>query len=229
MKKMIFLSFLPLLLLCLFGHFNKEKQETISSVSLPSQIVIDVGHGGSDPGKVGINQALEKDVNLAIGLYLQEYFTAAGRTVTMTRTDDHSLAAPNASNQKLSDLKNRTALINEIGPAAVISIHQNSYPQESVHGAQVFHSGTSESALLADCIQQELLRVLDPSNHRTVKKNEDYYLFRHSSSPIVIVECGFLSNYQEANLLISEDYQRKTAWAIYMGTMRFLHTLEQEK
>lgn len=226
MKKMIFLSFLPLLFFCLFGYHRIEKQETISSVSLPSQIVIDVGHGGNDPGKVGINQALEKDINLAIGLYLREYLTASGRTVTMTRTEDQSLADPNASNQKLSDLKNRTARINEIGPAAVISIHQNSYPQESVHGAQVFHSGAPESAWLADCIQQELLRVLDPSNHRTTKKNEDYYLFRYTTSPIVIVECGFLSNYQEANRLITEDYQRKTAWAIYMGTIRFLQTLE---
>lgn len=225
-KKIVLFLFLCCILCFLLYHWRREKRETMSSVSLPSQIVIDIGHGGEDPGKIGVNGALEKDVNLAIGKYLNESLLAAGYTVTMTRYSDTSLADPGASNQKLSDFQKRTALINEIGPAAVISIHQNSYPQESINGAQVFHSGTPESEQLALCIQNQLRRILDPSNERAVKKNNDYYLFRHTSCPIVIVECGFLSNYTEANLLITETYQRQTAWAIHMGTVQFLKSLE---
>ena len=192
----------------------------------PPQVVIDIGHGGNDPGKVGINNALEKDINLAVGLYLKEYLSASGYSVLLTRETDTSLAEPDASNQKMSDFKTRTALINQWGPSAVISIHQNSYPQESVHGAQVFHSSSTESKLLANYIQSQCQRILDSDNTRQPKENRDYYLFRHTTCPIVIVECGFLSNYKEANLLITENYQRQVAWAIHMGTVQFLKSLE---
>ena len=192
----------------------------------PAQVVIDVGHGGTDPGKVGINTALEKDINLAISLSLKEYLTAAGCRVILTRETDISLADPDASNQKLSDFQNRTRLINESHPSAVISIHQNSYPDEAVHGAQVFHSDSAESKLLASYIQEQCKRILDPGNNRQIKRNPDYYLFRKVTCPTVIVECGFLSNYQESNLLITEDYQAKAAWAIYMGISAFLKEIE---
>lgn len=226
MKKLII--FIPALLFIVCGiwHFSGQSLPSWTSSSVPVQVVIDIGHGGNDPGKVAVNQAFEKEINLAIGLYLKEYLTAAGYRVSLTRETDSSLADPDASNQKLSDFKNRTALIQESGPLAVISIHQNSYPQESVHGFQVFHSASEESQSLASCIQQQMKRTLDPANDRPLKQNTDYYLFRHITCPIVIVECGFLSNYREANLLITEDYQRKTAWAIHMGTIQFLKMLE---
>lgn len=206
--------------------YAQNKLPVWNSRILPSQVVIDIGHGGADPGKVGINSSLEKDINLAIGLYLKEYLSAAGYSVTLTRETDVSLADTDASNQKLSDFQNRTRLINDLAPSAVISIHQNSYPQETVQGTQVFHSGSTESEYLASCIQEQCRRILEPENHRQIKKNTDYYLFRHVSCPIVIVECGFLSNYKEANLLITEAYQQKSAWAIYMGTVQFLKSLE---
>lgn len=212
------------LILCY--HASKEILPAWNSTAFPCDIVIDIGHGGADPGKVGINNALEKDINLAIGMYLYEYLTAAGYRAALTRDSDSSLAEKTASNQKLSDLKNRTAFINEQAPSALISIHQNSYPQENVHGAQVFHSGSTESTFLASCIQKHCQRVLNPDNDRQMKANGDYYLFRHVSCPAVIVECGFLSNYEEANLLITEEYQKKAAWAIHMGIVQFLMTLE---
>lgn len=226
MKKKFLPAFAALFLFAALYSFQNKLLEVWNASPLPSQIVIDIGHGGDDPGKVGINQALEKDINLAIGLYLKDYLTASGYSVTMTRDTDTTLADPSASNQKLSDFKNRTELIRQAAPSAVISIHQNSYPQESVQGAQVFHSGSTESELLASCIQEQCRRILNPNNHRQIKQNSDYYLFRHTTCPIVIVECGFLSNYEEANLLITEQYQQKTAWAIYMGTVQFLKTLE---
>ena len=225
-KQRIFLVCVITAAVLSFYHFSKTKIPAWTSAPLPSQLVIDIGHGGADPGKIGMNNALEKDINLAIGLYLKEYLSASGITTTLTRETDTSLADTDASNQKLSDFQNRAKLIKDLVPSAVISIHQNSYPQEAVRGAQVFHSNSTESERLADCIQTQCRRFLDPNNHRQIKKNTDYYLFRHISCPIVIVECGFLSNYEEANLLITEDYQRKTAWAIYMGILQYLKTLE---
>lgn len=219
---------LLLILLSVFSsyYFHSSMKDVMNPSCPTSQVVIDVGHGGSDPGKVGINHALEKDINLAIGKYLASYLEAAGYTVQMTRKTDTSLADTGVANEKLSDFKNRTAMITQAAPMAVISIHQNSYPAESVKGTQVFHSSLTESKLLASCIQEQCRRLLDPDNHRQIKENNDYYLFRHISCPIVIVECGFLSNYMEANLLITEDYQKKTAWAIYMGTVQFLKMFE---
>lgn len=225
-KRRLFLICITVSAMMTCYHFSRQKIPSWTSSNLPSQVVIDIGHGGSDPGKIGLNNALEKDINLAIGLYLKEYLSSSGITVTLTRETDISLADRNASNQKLSDFQNRTELIRNLAPSAVISIHQNSYPQEAVRGAQVFHRDSRESKHLAECIQHQCRRILDTNNNRQIKKNTDYYLFRHINCPIVIVECGFLSNYEEANLLIKEDYQRRTAWAVYMGILQYLKTLE---
>ena len=226
MHKKIFPVSIITILATLSFSFARQTLPAWDSSSVPPEIVIDIGHGGIDPGKVGINNALEKDINLAIGLYLQEYMQASGYKVSLTRDTDISLADSNASNQKLSDLKNRTNKINQMAPIALISIHQNSYPEEKVSGTQVFHSASEESKLLASFIQDQCRRILNPDNRRQIKQNTDYYLFRNVTCPAVIVECGFLSNYQEANLLITEEYQKKTAWAIHMGTVQFLKSLE---
>ncbi len=226
MKRLLICS-IPILFLLIGIYYSAtETIESWNQGGYPPQIIIDIGHGGNDPGKVGINNALEKDINLAIGLYLTEYLSAAGYQVTLTRETDTSLAEPDASNQKLSDLKNRVALINRSGPSAVISIHQNSYPDKNVRGAQVFYGSSEESKNFASYVQSQLKRVLNPNNTRTIRENPDYYLFRHTACPIIIAECGFLSNYEEANLLITESYQRQIAWAIHMGTIQFLKSIE---
>ena len=217
-----------LFLIAVLSIYRMEKKTTVlAPANAQPHIVIDAGHGGSDPGKVGINQALEKDINLAIALYLKQYFQSYGCYVALTRETDTSLAAPSASNQKLSDFKERAKFIEQSAPAVVISIHQNSYPDESVHGCQVFYPPDKESNLLASSIQNHCQRVLDPENHRQEKENNSYYLFRHTDCPVVIVECGFLSNHKEANLLITTEYQQKTAWSIFMGTIQFLKKIDQ--
>ena len=226
MREKYLLAFLILIPIFSSFYFHTNVLPTMGTVREPCQVVIDVGHGGEDPGKVGINHALEKDVNLAIAHFLAKNLSAAGYSVQMTRETDVSLADTDAANQKLSDLQNRVSFFASAAPLAVISIHQNSYPAESVHGTQVFYSPSEESKQLAHCIQTHCIRLLDPENHRTIKENRDYYLFQHTTCPIVIVECGFLSNHKEASLLVNEDYQQKTAWAIYMGTVQFLKTLE---
>lgn len=186
-------------------------------------VVIDAGHGGNDPGKIGVNQVLEKDVNLSIARKVQQYLEAQDIRVVMTREDENGLYDSDASNKKVQDMKQRVALIEEVQPAITVSIHQNSYPEEYVHGAQVFYYDSSkEGQKLADLLQKQLVEKLDPENHRQIKANDSYYLLKKTNIPIVIVECGFLSNQAEAALLGREDYQDRVAWAIHMGILQYL-------
>ena len=186
-------------------------------------VVIDAGHGGADPGKVGVDGSLEKDLNLQIAKKLAQFLTAADVDVVLTRESDAGLYDENVSNKKVQDMKNRVQIIEEKEPALTVSIHQNSYHEEYVHGAQVFYyAGSEESKELAERIQQELAAQIDPDNARQAKANDSYYLLKKTSSPIVIVECGFLSNREEAQKLSSEHYQEKAAWAIHMAVMAYL-------
>lgn len=191
------------------------------------RVVIDAGHGGDDPGKIGINGAKEKDVNLQIAALVKQYLEANDIEAVMTRETDEGLNDATASNKKVQDMKRRIALIDETNPAVTVSIHQNSYPEEYVHGAQVFfYTGSREGQALAESIQAQLVEKVDPENKRQVKANDSYYLLKKTGIPIVIVECGFLSNSAEAEKLCTEEYQREVAWAIYMGIVRYLN--EQE-
>lgn len=186
-------------------------------------IVVDVGHGGFDSGKIGVNGVLEKDINLQIALKLKKTLEDAGMTVVMTREDDKGLYDESASNKKAQDLQRRCDLINEQKPLMTISIHQNSYTSPEIKGAQVFYYTTSsESQKLAEILQKTLIEQVDTENHREAKANDSYYLLKRTDSVIVIVECGFLSNPQEAEKLSDEDYQQKMVNAICTGINRYL-------
>lgn len=186
-------------------------------------IVVDVGHGGFDSGKVGVNGELEKDINLQVALKLKDTLETDGISVIMTRQDDKGLYDENASNKKVQDLQKRCDLINEENPLLTISIHQNSYTSPEIKGAQVFYYTTSaESQKLAQMIQEALIKQVDPENHREAKANDSYYLLKKTKSPIVIVECGFLSNPQEAVKLTDESYQQQIVTAIRNGIFQYL-------
>jgi N-acetylmuramoyl-L-alanine amidase len=188
-------------------------------------VVIDAGHGGDDPGKVGIGNVLEKDINLQIALILKQYLEEEGIEVIMTRKDSGGLYEENSSGWKVQDMKKRIAIIDEAAPDITVSIHQNSYPEEYVHGAQVFYyEGSVQGEMLAECIQEQLIEKVDPDNKRVIKGNKSYYMLKKTNVPIVIVECGFLSNEEETAKLMDTDYQDRTAWAIHMGILTYLNT-----
>lgn len=208
--------------------FQREREQTLSTMgkalSPKACVVIDAGHGGEDPGKVGINGALEKDINLEITKRLKTFLEQNDIQVVLTREEDVGLHDPNASQKKVQDMQRRVAKIEEVNPDFVVSIHQNSYHQENITGAQVFYyDGSSQSQMLAKRVQDSMRHRLNPENHRQVKANDSYYLLRNTSKPIVIVECGFLSNATEADLLITEQYQEKVAWSIHMGILQFIN------
>lgn len=218
---------LVLLLILLIGlvFANQKLQEYVSSEKVEvkeNTVIIDPGHGGSDPGKVGINGALEKDVNLSVAKKVKKKLEKKGYEVIMTREKDEMQSEENSNNQKVQDMKARVDLINETVPAVTVSIHQNSYTSEEVHGAQVFYYSHSEEGEKAALLMQEALLAVEPENTRQAKANDTYYLLKRTKVPTIIVECGFLSNAEEADQLISEEYQEKLAAAIVSGIEEYL-------
>lgn len=183
---------------------------------------IDPGHGGADPGKVGAGDVLEKDINLQISLLLKEELENRGIRVLMTRTKDEDLAEEGAGERKLSDLSNRCKMMNESQAALTICIHQNSYPDPDVAGAQVFYcSGSEMGQQVAGYIQDSLKECVDPDNKREIKENNSYYMLKNTGIPVVIVECGFLSNPEETELLTDPDYQEQIAEAVALGVLKY--------
>lgn len=219
-----------LLGLCAVVLFAKSKAgERLASVFSGNAddgatvVVIDAGHGGVDPGKVGTSGTLEKDVNLAIARKLQAHLAADGITVIMTREADTGLYSENATNKKREDMTARVRMISEAEPELVVSIHQNSFPDASCKGAQVFYyKDSAESKRLAELLQKKFPELLRDGNSRQAKANSDYYLLRKTACPIVIAECGFLSNPAEEALLSSTEYQEKVADVLYQGIKQYL-------
>ena len=190
-------------------------------------IVVDAGHGGSDAGKVGVNDALEKDINLSLALKLKVALEKEEIEVVLTRDSDIGLYSEDSTNKKAEDMQNRCKIITDANPVFTVSLHQNSYTSPEVRGAQVFYYGQSkEGKELADIIQSSLIANVAPENTRTAKANESYYLLKKTPTPTVIVECGFLSNPEEADLLLTEDYQDKLIEAIRLGIMEYLEKKE---
>lgn len=152
-------------------------------------VLIDSGHGGSDPGKIGIHQEKEKDINLQIAERLKTQLEKNKVKVYMTRETDTDLSDKNSGNSKVQDLRNRCELIRQIQPDCVLSIHQNSYPEEAIHGAQVFYYEDSvEGKKLAEILQKHLVEGLDKTNHRQAKGNKTYYMLKKTEATLVIVE-----------------------------------------
>lgn len=187
-------------------------------------VVLDAGHGGNDPGKIGIDGTLEKDINLQITNRLKKYLEASDVEVVLTRKNDNGLYTDRDSRKKMADMTKRCEIINDANPALTVSIHQNSYHQEEISGGQVFYYKKSDKGKrLAEIIQERFDYVLGEKNTRLAKPNDNYYLLLHVKSPIVIVECGFLTNWKEAASLNSEEYQDRVAWTIHMGIMEYLN------
>lgn len=185
-------------------------------------VFIDAGHGGRDPGRVGVHGADEKDINLAIALCLQSYLEANGTRVYMSRVTDDGLYTEADSNKKRADMRRRKELINSSDADLFLSIHQNSFSQTQYHGGQVFYHGKSpEGQRLAELIQEQFNTFVDDTNKRQAKSNDNYYVLRETNLPSVIVECGFISNYEEERKLNTELYQQKVAWGIYMGVVEY--------
>lgn len=217
------MAVLLLVAVCLLSRKGAVLVNSLNAQKDKPCIVLDAGHGGDDPGKIGVHGELEKDINLNIVKLLKDKLEDAGVKVVLTREADEGLHDAGSSNHKVSDMRNRCSLIEKEKPEFTISIHQNSYPEEPISGAQCFYYGQStEGKKIAEILQEELRQQLNPDNHRQAKANESYYLLKKTSAPTVIVECGFLSNSAESELLSTEEYQEKVAEAICEGILKSL-------
>lgn len=217
------MALIMIVILSMYARGLEDIAVSVMEVKKNWVIVIDPGHGGFDPGKVGINQILEKDINLSIALKLKMLLEQEGVFVIMTREEDVGLYKETDSNKKLSDMEKRCEIINESNCDLAVSIHQNSFSSANVSGPQVFYFETStEGKRLASIMQQQLIDILKPPKERLEKANNSYYMLKKVKVPSVIIECGFLTNSEEAMLLSEEHYQEKIALAIKNGVLEYL-------
>lgn len=200
---------------------------TVKYWSLPlagKVIALDAGHGGPDGGAVSRRGIVEKDVNLAVTLYLRDYLQQAGALVVLTREGDYDLASPETkgySKRKTEDLKNRVRFIEDQQAELFVSIHLNSIPSNRWSGAQTFYSpDKEESKRLAELIQSEIRHNLE-NTQRLAKTDDRVFLLQALRIPSALVEVGFLSHPEESEMLRDEKYQRKVAASVYKGILRY--------
>lgn len=204
---------------------NAVPVSLVSEQKLPV-IVLDAGHGGFDGGCVSVEGVPEKGINLSILLRLRDLLRISGYEVEVTRDTDtsiHDSGIEGIANQKSSDMDNRLELFNKYDNAVCISIHQNQFSDPVYNGAQMFYSATdSHNETLAKSLQSSF-QVLQPENKREIKLcGKELFLCYYSENPTVMVECGFLSNPEEASLLNTEEYQQKVAMTIFNGINNFV-------
>lgn len=218
---------MAVLLLVSFFLLSREAAMTVSQENRQADgkgvIVVDVGHGGDDPGMIGIAGVKEKDVNLAVALKLKSELEGQGYQAVLTRDGDYGLYEEGTANMKAQDLQKRIALMKEYQPLLTVSIHQNSYQDARVCGPQVFYyEHSQEGEKLANAIQDAMNEGLEVERPRAAKGNTTYYLLKRSEGILNIVECGFLTNEKEAKLLQQEEYQQKVAVCITQGICDYL-------
>lgn len=188
-------------------------------------VIVDPGHGGEDGGAVSPKGVRESGLNLEIGLRTRDLLRFLGLPVVMTRDTDVSIYSQDAqtvSEKKVSDLRNRVSLVNDAGNAILVSIHQNMFSESKYRGAQVFYSAAAGSKALAEGLQAVFDTEVDLNNHRQAKQSESIYLLSRIHCPGILVECGFLSNPEEALLLQKDGYQKRIAAAIAAAIIRQL-------
>lgn len=215
MKKIIKISIITLLLISAI-FINKEVEALLPLSG--KIIIIDPGHGGKDPGTIS-SDTYESDINLEISKYLEIELTKMGATVILTRDGNYDLSTPNAKWRKKSDFDNRINLINNSKANLYISIHLNYLTDTKYYGAQVFYNN-EENKIIANSIQEVINKELN--NDREIKKIPSRtYMYNKLNIPGVLIECGFLSNYKEKELLKTPEYQQKLAKVITKGIINY--------
>jgi len=228
-KRIMFITIMIMASVMSFEIFNKQ-ENAIATVSLPvtgKTVVLDAGHGYPDEGAESANGVTESSINLIITQKVQILLEQSGCTVVLTRSDEngiYDLSATTIREKKVSDIKNRVKIGNESSADAFVSIHLNKIPQSQYYGWQAFFKpDNAQSEELAKSLQEELNSSIQKENKREALKITGKYIIEHVEVPIAIVECGFLSNPEEAALLQKDEYQNKIAWGIYNGIMDYFY------
>ena len=206
---------------------NKKSIETVSTPVTNKVIIVDAGHGTPDEGAESLNGTTEAEINLKIALKLQNLLEQSGCTVILTRSDENEIydvGSDSIREKKISDVKNRVKIGNESSADIFVSIHLNKIPEQQYYGWQTFYKkGSEESKLLATEIQNNLNDAIQKENKRIPAMLNSVYIMKNVEIPITIVECGFLSNPEEEELLQTDEYQNKLAWGIYNGINNYFY------
>lgn len=236
-KRLIFINFVIVCSIFYFGFlntfnsnitsykFSNKIKETSSTPISNHTIILDAGHGSPDGGAVGVDGSIESNLNLNIVLKLQNLLECSNCNVILTRSDENGIYKSDAISireQKVSDMKNRVDIANNSNAELFLSIHQNKLPQSQYSGWQTFFKNNDQiSKKVAESIQTSLNYFIKKENSRTIKSISGIYLTEHVNIPLIIIECGFLSNQEENKLLQTDSYQDELAWSIYIGVMDY--------
>ncbi len=227
----VVLTFCACILVICWSAVKIDKAITVSE-AVPEDrfmIILDAGHGGMDGGCSTADGKTEKGINLNILLTVRDLGRFFGYNVEATREKDisiHDKGVTGIRNQKVSDMENRLALFNKYSDAVCVSIHQNTFSDPKFSGAQMFYSDKNpDSERLASIMQQKFVNNLQPDNQRETKLcGSELYLCYYCENPTVMVECGFLSNPDEAAKLTSKPYQQKVAFTVFSGINEYVTT-----
>ena len=188
-------------------------------------IIIDPGHGGEDPGTVGVNGVLEKDLNLSYALEIGKLLEEKGYIIVYTRTDDRLLYSEDENIKgirKISDLKNRVKVAERYPESVYISVHMNAFGDSRYSGLQMYYSDNEESGKLAKTIQSRVKNDIQQDNNRIAKAGKDMYVLENVKNCAVLIECGFLSNEAECKKLSQKEYQKQLCFAIVCGIIEYM-------
>lgn len=223
----LLVSFL-LVYMCSERASNRASYNVGSQVKELPVVIIDAGHGGFDGGAVSESGVLEKDINLKIAGYLRDLFLMSDIKCVLTRENDEMLTPQysGSTSKKRADLIARTEIANETENAVFVSIHQNKFQSSKYYGLQVFYSKNNpKSKDIAEIIKSQNSLLIDKENKRETKPaGREIYVLDNIDIPAVLIECGFLSNAEEAKLLSSDAYQKKLAFMIYTSLMTYIYS-----
>ena len=187
------------------------------------------GHGTPDEGAQSSNGTTEAEINLKIAFKVQNLLEQSGATVILTRSDEsaiYDLDKKTLREKKISDIHNRVKIGNESSADIFVSIHLNKIPQEQYSGWQCFFKKDDENSIkLAKSLQSSLNEAIQIEIYRVALKLENVYIIKKVEIPISIVECGFLSNKEEEAQLLTDEYQLRVAWGLYLGIMDYFNNL----
>ena len=207
--------------------YGRNLMTAMTNASLENKIIIlDAGHGGEDPGAISDGGIYEKDLNLAITLEIGKILSEKGYAVVYTRTDDRLLYKEEENIKgirKISDLKNRCEVAKKYPEAIFVSVHMNSFGSKKYSGLQVYYSTKNdESAALADSIQEKVKNDLQPGNNRKIKEGKGMYILENVDNTAVLIECGFITNSEEAKKLSEKEYQKQLSFSIFCGIIEYI-------
>lgn len=225
-KRLIaFLAVLAAIFLCCYFILRDFIiSDTLADYERPI-LCIDPGHGGEDGGAQTAEGVLESELNLDIAQRLDALAGLYGLQTVMTR-DSEKIEYPEEANtiakKKVADQHRRVELINSLSNAVLVSIHQNCFPDSRPSGCQVLYAETEGSEAFGKLAHERMCEFLCPDNRRVAAPvSGSIYLMQNVRCTAVLVECGFLSNRQEAGLLTTESYRTKISSVLLVSYLQF--------